>query len=52
VPSVPRRRIDGDEPTQGEATQDPLSATPEFLEETPDHDRLWFEQKPPRDFDF
>jgi hypothetical protein len=51
VPAVPRRRIDGDT-TQGEVTSDPLSQTPEFLEETPDHDRLWFEQKPPRDFDF
>ena len=26
--------------------------TPDFLRETPEHDRLWFEQKPPRDFDF
>ena len=32
--------------------QDVLEQTPDFLEETPDHDRLWFEQKPPRDFDF
>jgi hypothetical protein len=32
--------------------QDPLEETPEFLQETPEHDRLWFEQKPPRDFDF
>lgn len=31
---------------------DPLEATPEFLEETPEHDRLWFEQKEPKDFDF
>jgi hypothetical protein len=31
---------------------DVLEATPEFLEETPEHDRLWFEQRPPRDFDF
>jgi hypothetical protein len=31
---------------------DPLEETPEFLQDTPDHDRLWFEQKPPRDFDF
>ena len=26
--------------------------TPEFLQDTPDHDRLWFEQRPPKDFDF
>lgn len=38
---------DGDE---GE--DDVLEETPEFLQETPEHDRLWFEQKPPRDFDF
>lgn len=31
---------------------DVLEETPEFLEETPEHDRLWFEQKPPKDFDF
>jgi hypothetical protein len=33
-------------------TEDVLQETPEFLEETPEHDRLWFEQKPPKDFDF
>ena len=32
--------------------EDPLEETPEFLQETPAHDRLWFEQRPPRDFDF
>lgn len=32
--------------------EDPLEGTPEFLEETPDHDRLWFEQREPKDFDF
>jgi hypothetical protein len=32
--------------------QDVLEDTPDFLQETPEHDRLWFEQKPPRDFDF
>ena len=31
---------------------DMLEETPDFLQETPEHDRLWFEQKPPRDFDF
>jgi hypothetical protein len=33
-------------------SEDVLEETPEFLQETPEHDRLWFEQKPPRDFDF
>jgi len=37
-------------PEAGE--HDELEETPEFLQETPEHDRLWFEQKPPRDFDF
>jgi hypothetical protein len=31
---------------------DVLESTPEFLQDAPDHDRLWFEQRPPRDFDF
>ncbi|MGH2908702.1 MAG: hypothetical protein ACRDK8_05350 [Solirubrobacteraceae bacterium] len=37
---------------QGEEGEDVLEETPEFLQDTPDHDRLWFEQRPPRDFDF
>jgi hypothetical protein len=37
-------------PSEGE--EDVLEETPEFLQDTPEHDRLWFEQKPPRDFDF
>ena len=32
--------------------EDVLEETPEFLQDAPEHDRLWFEQKPPRDFDF
>lgn len=38
------------EPVEGE--EDVLEETPEFLQDTPEHDRLWFEQKPPKDFDF
>ena len=44
-----------DEPAAGDPAQegeDVLEETPEFLQDTPDHDRLWFEQRPPRDFDF
>ena len=38
---------------EGEAgEEDVLEETPEFLQEAPEHDRLWFEQRPPRDFDF
>ena len=40
-------RVAGDE-----KAEDVLEETPEFLQETPEHDRLWFEQKPPRDFEF
>jgi hypothetical protein len=32
--------------------EDVLEETPDFLRETPEQDRLWFEQRPPRDFDF
>ena len=37
---------------EAEDDEDMLEETPEFLQDAPDHDRLWFEQKPPRDFDF
>jgi hypothetical protein len=40
------------DPEGDEAEEDVLEETPEFLEDTPEHDRLWFEQKPPKDFDF
>jgi hypothetical protein len=44
-----------DESEQDESERedaDVLEDTPDFLQETPEHDRLWFEQKPPRDFDW
>jgi hypothetical protein len=37
-------------PAEGE--EDVLEETPDFLEEAPEDDRLWFEQKAPKDFDF
>jgi hypothetical protein len=40
------------EPPREGAEEDVLEETPDFLQDTPDHDRLWFEQRPPRDFDF
>jgi hypothetical protein len=46
-PAVSR---DEDPPPAGD--EDVLEETPDFLQDTPEHDRLWFEQKPPRDFDF
>ena len=38
--------------SEGDGDDDVLEETPDFLQETPEHDRLWFEQRPPRDFDF
>lgn len=37
---------------EDDRSEDVLEETPDFLQETPEHDRLWFEQRPPRDFDF
>jgi hypothetical protein len=39
-------------PTSDEAAEDVLEETPDFLRDTPEQERLWFEQRPPRDFDF
>jgi hypothetical protein len=41
------RRTDAEE-----SDEDALEKTPDFLRDTPEQDRLWFEQQPPRDFDF
>jgi len=43
--------VDADD-DEDDSDADVLEDTPDFLQETPEHDRLWFEQKPPRDFDF
>jgi hypothetical protein len=48
-PPAAAERDDAEHPAAGE---DVLEETPDFLQETPEHDRLWFEQKPPRDFEF
>ena len=42
--------VEAEQRRKGE--EDVLEETPEFLQDTPDHDRLWFEQRPPKDFDF
>jgi hypothetical protein len=47
-----RDEVPADEALQSRSDEDVLEETPEFLQETPEHDRLWFEQKPPRDFDW
>ncbi len=38
--------------SQEEPVEDVLEETPDFLRDTPEQERLWFEQRPPRDFDF
>jgi hypothetical protein len=38
--------------SQDDPVEDVLEATPDFLRDTPEQERLWFEQRPPRDFDF
>ncbi len=40
------------EPPAAAHHEDVLEDTPEFLEDAPEDDNLWFEQKPPKDFDF
>jgi hypothetical protein len=40
------------EPEAPRRDEDVLEETPDFLEESPEDDQLWFEQKPPKDFDF
>lgn len=37
---------------KSDSDEDVLEETPDFLEESPEDDELWFEQKPPKDFDF
>jgi hypothetical protein len=37
---------------EADPREDVLEETPDFLRDTPEQDRLWFEQRPPRDFDF
>lgn len=48
----------GDEQEADEPEPEPISEhdlledTPDFFEETPEHDKLWFDEAPPRKFDF
>jgi hypothetical protein len=52
-PAAPVGDADADAEDEAEGdSEDELGQTPDFLQETPEHDRLWFEQKPPKDFDF
>jgi hypothetical protein len=45
------REDDEDDAPAGKS-DDVLEKTPDFLEDAPEDDDLWFEQKPPKDFDF
>jgi hypothetical protein len=49
---APWQMRDGDDPNSEEPIEDVLEETPDFLRGTPEQERLWFEQRPPRDFDF
>ncbi len=48
----PEDEPDAEEPRPAAPEEDVLEETPDFLEEAPEDDELWFEQKPPKDFDF
>lgn len=56
TPEAPPEPADEDDepaaPAAGASHEDVLEDTPEFLEDAPEDDNLWFEQKPPKDFDF
>jgi hypothetical protein len=50
APEPPSEEIDDAfDPETGQ--EDVLEGTPKFLEDAPEDDDLWFEQKPPKDFD-
>lgn len=38
--------------TESAAEHDVLEDVPDFFEETPEHDKLWFDEAPPRKFEF
>jgi hypothetical protein len=48
---APEDEAASEEPSRAR-DEDVLEETPDFLEEAPEDDKLWFEQKPPKDFDF
>lgn len=59
APLAEENSLEWEVPTEAAGTaeaQDPdddvLEETPDFLRDTPEQERLWFEQRPPRDFDF
>jgi hypothetical protein len=52
VAAEPEPEAVEDEGGSAEDGEDVLEETPEFLQDQPEGENLWFEQKPPKDFDF
>jgi hypothetical protein len=52
APAEDEDEPEADAPPAEHHEEDVLEETPDFLEEAPEDDQLWFEQKPPKDFDF
>ncbi|HEX3240523.1 MAG TPA: hypothetical protein VHR18_10365 [Solirubrobacterales bacterium] len=58
APAPPAPEASGSEQEQNpydpdtESHEDVLEDTPDFLEDAPEDDNAWFEQRPPKDFDF
>jgi hypothetical protein len=52
LPPLATDEPDTPAPPPAASHEDVLEDTPEFLENAPEDDELWFEQKPPKDFDF
>jgi len=50
--SEPEPLSAGGEPAVLPGQDSLLEATPDFFEETAEYDKMWFEEKPPKDFDF
>ena len=52
APLTPRPEGDGQEEGDEPEGEDLLGETPDFLQDAPEGEDLWFEQGPPKDFDF
>jgi hypothetical protein len=52
TPEAPPEPEEDTPPAAPGSHEDVLEDTPDFLEDAPEDDNLWFEQKPPKDFDF
>ena len=57
APALDQEEEDDEEPERPDydpdtGHEDVLEDTPDFLEDAPEDDELWFEQRPPKDFDF